>query len=170
MGRCISLLAFAAHPTSRRRNCILISQRTDQSLPGCPTLICSRVMLSRASSTLPSLLDPTSQVSADAFSPLNYCTAAVHRLVAGEAGNHVRLALPTHLLISCRLENIMCATAMGVVGIWCMHFIGYVSRKTAPYSTPDFSTATALLALAMDGIHYSLSMLPVLQHSLCSCL
>lgn len=32
--------------------------------------------------------------------------------------------------MSRRLETILCATAMGVVGIWCMHFIGYACRKT----------------------------------------
>ena len=30
------------------------------------------------------------------------------------------------MLTSSRVENIICAVAMGVVGIWCMHFVGYV--------------------------------------------
>jgi NO-binding membrane sensor protein with MHYT domain len=86
-------------------------------------------MLSRDSSTLLSLLGHISRVSADVCSLSSCFTAAVHHLVVGEAGEHTQLDLLLTQLIICRLENIMCAAAMGVVGIWCMHFIGYACRK-----------------------------------------
>ena len=32
-------------------------------------------------------------------------------------------------------ETLGCAISMGLVGIWCMHFIGYVCHQTFPTTT-----------------------------------
>lgn len=126
----------------------------------------------RASLTLPSLLVHTLRVLADVFSLSNYFIAVVPRYEAGGVGKRAfdSVTHTVYLLTSRRLETVLCATAMGVVGIWCMHFIGYVRRKPSSLIHSDISTATALLRLAMDVIHYSWCMLPGLQRSLCFCL
>lgn len=59
---------------------------------------------------------------------------------------------------------------MGVVGIWCMHFIGYVCHVIVYIFSTDFETAIALLPLAMDVIHCNSPTLQDTLHSLCSCL
>lgn len=67
------------------------------------------------------------RVSADAYSLLNCYIVAVRHSAAGEVGEYVRFDFLGRFLTSSRVENIICAVAMGVVGIWCMHFVGYVN-------------------------------------------
>jgi hypothetical protein len=60
---------------------------------------------------------------------------------------------------------------MGVVGIWCMHFIGYVlPYSLINYLFPDLDTAIALSPLAMDVIHCNSPTLQDSRRFLCSCL
>lgn len=62
------------------------------------------------------------------------------------------------LLTPSRVENIICAVAMGVVGIWCMHFVGYVTLCAFYDNRTDFAAAIAPSRSVTDETHYNSSM------------
>ena len=46
---------------------------------------------------------------------------------------------------------------MGVVGIWCMHFVGYVNSCAFCGNRTDLATATAPSRSVTDETHYNSS-------------
>lgn len=132
-------------------------------------------MLSRASSTLPLLLDHTLRVLADVCSRSNCFTVAVHRLVAGEAGKQApstRPAITLTNILQAGDYNVRYSDGRSWYLVYALHRV--CLSQNVPLNLLDIDAdqlpAIALSPLAMDVIQYNLPTLPVSQRFLCFCL